>query len=174
MLDGLFRPYDLDQALGAGWKQSVSAHWWAVGIVLLAAAVRLPGLGSRSLWFDEALSGCIARPDTLSVLLNVAGSSHPHGYYSLLHLWRAFGASELVLRFPSALCSGLAMALTLGLAQFPLQIYYALEARAYGLAIALSAGMIWLFLRGVRRHGHGPWRLYVHYFIALVVLASDI
>ncbi|MBN1811557.1 MAG: glycosyltransferase family 39 protein [Anaerolineae bacterium] len=171
--------------------------WWVVAFLLLAATVRFPGLGARSLWFDEALGGMIARLDTAQVLANAAGSSHPPGYYFLLHLWRLAGESEFALRFPSAWFSLAAVALvarlgrdlagrrgarlaTLGMALAPFQVYYAQEARMYGLAIALSAGVIWTFLRGVRGNSRWVWwvygvlvalGLYVHYFIALVVLA---
>ncbi len=171
--------------------------WEGMGIVLLGAALRLCRLGARSLWFDEALSGCIARLDGVSVLTNVAGSSHPPGYYFLLHLWLPVcGSSELALRFPSAAFSLLAVALTyrlarmvlgkqagwmaaLGMAFSPFQLYYAQEARMYGLAIALSAGIVWAFLQGVRGRQWALWAygllvalgLYVHYYIGLVVLS---
>ena len=177
-----------------GWR---AYRWEVVGITLLAAAVRLPNLGARSLWFDEALSGCIARLDALSVLANAARSSHPPGYYLLLHLFRPLGASEFALRLPSALCSLLAVVLTwqlagelfgrrtarlaaLGMALSPFQVYYAQEARMYGLVIALSAGVLWTFLRGARKGERRVWwaygtltgvGLYVHYYVALLVLA---
>jgi len=170
--------------------------WMFIATMILAAALRFCRLGARSLWFDEALSGCIARLDTLSILTNAAGSSHPSGYYFLLHLWHPLGSSEFVLRLPSALCSLLAVALTwglahelfdgrtarlaaLGMAVAPFQVYYAQEARGYALAIALSAGLMWCFYQGVRRGGWGAWLgyglftalgLYVHYYIALVVV----
>jgi len=170
-----------------------------VGLLLIATLARFPGLGKRSLWFDEALSGAIAALSTQEVLANAAGSSHPPGYYYLLHLWRGVGDSEFVLRFPSAWCSILAVALVarlardafdpqtgylaaVGMAVSPFQIYYAQEARMYGLAIALSAGVIWAFLRTIRlrRNRSASWwpyiilttlGLYVHYYVALVVLA---
>jgi mannosyltransferase len=168
-----------------------------VATLLLAAAARLPGLGARSLWFDEALSGLIAQLSTAQVLANSAGSSHPPGYYFLLHLWHPLGTGEFILRFPSAWFSLVAVALvarlaydlygrrvarlaTLGMALAPFQVYYAQEARTYGLVIALSAGMLWGFLRGVRRGGRMAWwvygalaalGLYAHYYVALVVLA---
>jgi 4-amino-4-deoxy-L-arabinose transferase-like glycosyltransferase len=171
--------------------------WWIVAFLLLGAAVRFPNLGARSLWFDEALGGVIARLSTGQVLANVTGSSHPPGYYFLLHLWRAVGESGFALRFPSAWFSLAAVALVarlgrdlidkwgarlaaLGMALAPFQVYYAQEARMYSLAIGLSAGVLWAFLRGVRGSGRWTWwvygvlvalGLYVHYYIALVVLA---
>ncbi|HEC34676.1 MAG TPA: hypothetical protein ENI37_08195 [Chloroflexi bacterium] len=168
-----------------------------VVLLLLATAVRFPTLGARSLWFDEALSGLIARLSTTQVLSNAAGSSHPPGYYFVLHLWRPLGESEFALRFPSAWCSLAAVALVarlgrdlsgqrtarlaaLGMALSPFQIYYAQETRMYGLTIALSAGVLWAFLRGACENNRKAWcaygvltglGLYVHYYIALAVLA---
>jgi uncharacterized membrane protein len=154
-------------------------------------------LRARSLWFDEALSASIAKLGAVQVLTNAAGSSHPPGYYFLLHLWRPIGGSEFALRFPSAWFSLLAVALvarlgrdffgpraawlaTLGMAIAPFQVYYAQEARMYGMVIALSAGLLWAFLRGVRGRQRGAWwlygvlvalGLYIHYYVALLVLA---
>jgi mannosyltransferase len=168
-----------------------------VALLLLAAAVRFPGLGARSLWFDEALSGAIARLSGSQVLTNAVGSSHPPGYYFLLHLLRGLGGSEFALRFPSAWCSLAATALVarlgrdllgrrgarfaaLGMALAPFQIYYAQEARMYSLAILLSAGAIWMFRKGTREGDRWAWLayglavslgLYVHYYMGLVVLA---
>lgn len=168
-----------------------------VALLLLAAAVRFPGLGTRSLWFDEALSGTIARLSASQVLTNAVGSSHPPGYYFLLHLSQGLGRSEFALRFPSAWCSLAATALVarlghdllgrrgarltaLGMALAPFQIYYAQEARMYSLAILLSTGVMWTFVKGTREGGRWFWSgyglaaalgLYVHYYVGLVVLA---
>lgn len=165
--------------------------------LLLAAALRFPGLGMRSLWFDEALSALIARLPAAQVWANAAGSSHPPGHYMILHLWRFMGSNEFALRFPSAWCSLLAVALVarlgrclegrrmarlaaLGMAIAPFQVYYAQEARMYSLAIALNAGVLWSFLDGVWRGGRRIWAaygalavaaLYVHYYSALLLLA---
>jgi len=171
--------------------------WTLVALLLLAALARFSGLGARSLWFDEALSGLIARLDTVQVLANAAGSSHPPGYYFLLHLWQPLGKSEFALRFPSAWCSLAAVALVarlgrdvfdrrtarlaaLGMALSPFQVYYGQEARMYAIAVLVSAGVLWSFLRGVQGDGRAAWwaygvltalGLYVHYYVALVVLA---
>ena len=168
-----------------------------VFLLLLASAVRFPGLGARSLWFDETLSGLVAQLNAVQVLTNAAGSSHPPGYYFLLHLWRALDGSEFILRFPSAWFSLAAVALVarlghdlfgprearlaaLGMALAPFQVYYAQEARMYAAAIAFSAGVIWAFLQGVRRYSRTAWwiyailtalALYTHYYVALVILA---
>lgn len=168
-----------------------------VAFLLVAALARFPGLGKRSLWFDEALSGLIAQLSTPEVLTNAAGSSHPPGYYLLLHVWHPAGESEFALRFPSAWFSLLAVAIVarlardflsrrtarlaaLGMAISPFQVYYAQEARMYGLAIALSASVLWAFLRVATRDGLTGWwlyvilaamGLYVHYYVGLVIAA---
>jgi len=169
--------------------------WALIALLLLAALLRFPDLGARSLWFDEALSGLIARLSVTQVLTNVASSSHPPGYYFLLCLLRPLGRSEFALRFPSAWCSLAAVAAVarlggelfdrrvargaaLGMAVAPFQVYYAQEARMYSLAALLSTCVLWAFWHAVRERRWWVWGLYavlvalgvhVHYFIALVV-----
>jgi mannosyltransferase len=170
--------------------------WWIVAFLLLAVVLRFPGLGVRSLWFDEAFSGSVARLSTVQVLTGASRDNHPPGHFLLLHLCRPLGASEFALRFPSAWCSVAAVALVarlgcdlfgkraarlaaLGMAIAPFQVYYAQEARMYGLVIALSAGSLWAFLRAVRGDGRAWWLyglftalgLYTHYYAALAMLA---
>jgi len=166
-----------------------------VTLLLVAALARFPGLGERSLWFDEALSGLIAQLSTSEVLTNAAGSSHPPGYYLLLHVWHPVGESEFALRFPSVWFSLLAVAIVarlardflgrrtarlaaLGMATSPFQVYYAQEARMYGLAIALSAGVLWASLQVATRDDRTGWwlyvtlaaaGLYVHYYVGLMI-----
>jgi 4-amino-4-deoxy-L-arabinose transferase-like glycosyltransferase len=74
------------------------------GLIALAAAVRLIGLGDRGLWLDESFTGLLARGrvDRIPDLLRL--DSGPPLYY--LVTWvvtRVAGTSELVLRLPSAL-----------------------------------------------------------------------
>jgi 4-amino-4-deoxy-L-arabinose transferase-like glycosyltransferase len=168
--------------------------WTLVALLLLAALLRFFGLGMRSLWFDEALSGLIGRLSKVQVLANAASSSHPPAYYYMLHMWQPLGASEFALRVPSAWCSLAAVAVVarlggelfdrrvarvaaLGMAIAPFQIYYAQEARMYGLAVLISAGVLWAFWRALRESGWWGWGAYtvlfalgmhVHYFVTLV------
>jgi mannosyltransferase len=175
-------------------------YWWLVLILLLAAGLRFFRLDARSLWFDEALSVLIGRLTLSQVLTGAAGSSHPPGYYLLLHVWQAagMGGHDWLLRYPSVVASLLSVALTyrvgralfdgrvgllaaLGMALAPFQVYYAQEARMYALATALALGATWCFVRGVREpRSVVAWigyallaalGLYTHYFVAWVLLS---
>ena len=77
----------------------------AVGLTLLALAVRLTGLTSRSLWLDEAFSAWFSA-QSFHYLWNVLPTyeAHPPFYYSLLKVWRGiFGGDALALRSISVL-----------------------------------------------------------------------
>src|SRR3989304_5716394 len=72
-------------------------------VLLAAAALRLWGLGHKSLWFDEAYSVYIARQalEEIPRLLRLY-DTHPPLYYVLLHLWMGVaGQSEVAVRVPS-------------------------------------------------------------------------
>jgi mannosyltransferase len=176
-------------------------NWWLVLILLLAAGLRFFRLDARSLWFDEALSVLIGRLTLYEAVTGAAGSSHPPGYYLLMHLWQALGTSDWLLRYPSVFVSVLSVSLTyrlgvslferraglvaaLGMAVAPLQVYYAQEARMYGLATALTLGAVCCMVcgltlprRAVAWMGYGLFAvlgLYTHYFVAWVVLAAHV
>src|SRR5579875_1121360 len=77
-----------------------------VPILLLAAGVRILGLGNTDLWGDEAFS-VMTSLGPPSKLLGILATSEPHPplYPFLLVVWlRAFGSSEFVARLPSAFC----------------------------------------------------------------------
>lgn len=174
-------------------------HWWLVLILLLAAGLRFFRLDGRSLWFDEALSVLIGRLTLQQVLGGAAGSSHPPGYYFLLHVWQAvgMGKGDWLLRYPSVFASVLSVGLiygvgrslfdgrtgllaALGMAIAPFQVYYAQEARMYAPATVLTLGVTWCFVCGIRRpRAVAAWvgyallaafGLYTHYFVAWVLL----
>jgi 4-amino-4-deoxy-L-arabinose transferase-like glycosyltransferase len=118
--------------------------------------MRLPGLGSRALWYDEAFSILFAREGpsamwygTLTPVEGAAADVHPLLYYSMLWLWmKVFGQSALAVRSLSVLISigVLIVLVALGRAMFnpsigllsgliyafsPFQIHYGQEARMY-------------------------------------------
>ncbi len=154
-------------------------HGWqltlAVLILLLAAGLRLHRLGAQSLWNDEGASYAMTRRPPDAIIANAAADIHPPGYYLLLAGWTHLaGASELALRFPSALASLLTVALVyalgrrlfgkgagaataLLLAANTFAVYYAQEARMYALlGLWATAGMValvaWLEEGGRTRH----------------------
>ncbi len=70
--------------------------------VLVAATFRLPGIGSRSLWGDEAYSLAFAAQPAwriVSIAIFGAADVHPPLYYLLLKTWLTlFGSSDLAAR----------------------------------------------------------------------------
>ena len=88
-------------------------------VLLLAAGVRILGLGNTDLWGDEAFSVMTALGPP-SKLLGILATSEPHPplYPFLLVVWlRAFGSSELVARLPSAFCGIASVAVAAALAR---------------------------------------------------------
>jgi len=95
---------------------------WGFGlwVTLLAAAVRLYGLGVQSLWLDEAFSHLFATlPLDMAWQAMIVDAVHPPLYYLLMRLdyllmrlvVALVGGSEFALRFPSALAGVLTVAL---------------------------------------------------------------
>lgn len=144
-----------------------------IALTALAAALRLPTLGSQSLWLDEVLTAQLARGDLGSLFHTVAEEeANPPLFYLVEWLWtRLAGTSELALRLPSALC-GIALvpvayaigrrlaseragiALAALVAVHPLLVYYAQEARGYA-AVALACAVGFLCFLGALEDRRG-------------------
>ena len=134
----------------------------AVAIIVLAAVVRLWGLGEQSIWQDEAYSVVLARHDVGTIIQTQVEDSSPPLYYLLLHIWiRVFGDSEFCARLLSALFGIGLVAATLmiasrlftaavglwagGMLAFaPLAVYYSQEARMYSLTPLLAIMSVYL------------------------------
>ena len=134
-----------------------------IALTALAAALRLPTLGSQSLWLDEVLTGELARGSLGGLFHQVAEQeANPPLFYVVEWLWtRAAGTGEIALRLPSALF-GIALvpvaygigrrlaseragvALGALVAVHPLLVYYSQEARGYA-AVALACAVGFLF-----------------------------
>lgn len=137
-----------------------------LAVMILAAILRLHDLGLRSLWLDETFSAWFSAQDWRT-LWNVVPTyeTHPPFYYSLLKLWRVFGADEFTLRLFSVVVSLLTIPLIylcgkicgggrVGLlaafmfACAKLEIFYAQDARPYAcftLAMAImTTAACWL------------------------------
>ena len=172
-----------------------------IGMVLLliAAVVRLIGLGLDSLWFDEVFSVRIARLGVSEIVSLAARDVHPPLYYLLLHFWtKLFGDTEFAVRMLSAVFSGLTVFVVYRLALMlfnrrtaiytalltalsPLQVFYAQEARMYALLACLSTISVYFFLRWLKDGERLPAVLYVistalllytHLYALFVVLAQ--
>lgn len=135
-----------------------------------ALGLRLAGLTSESLWYDEAWSVAIARESlgwiaTLRVPgwpwpLPYTGSGGGLLYHLVLHFWLALGEDPFTVRLFSALLgvAGVALAVLLGrdlfgeregwasgilMAASPLQVWYGQEARMYALFTCLMLAAAW-------------------------------
>ncbi|MCW8132968.1 MAG: glycosyltransferase family 39 protein [Planctomycetota bacterium] len=162
--------------LFGSWKPVPRAAWVLLaGITLLAAALRFYGLDRDSLWYDEFLTYAISGPKDLNAAwTNIRDDVHPPGHPLLM--WaviNAFGGSEFVLRFPSALFGtlsipllflvgwrlyshreGLAAALFMAVLWCP--VAYSQEARNYAMLVMLVLGSVlcWLpMMDALRREG---------------------
>lgn len=140
-------------------------------VLLLAAGLRLPGLGDDALWYDEQVTAVEVDQPSLRDTWRAArrhDASTPPLFPVVLHAWaRAAGHSEWALRLPSVLAGLLGVAFTwaagrrwLGAgpaavvaaslaATAPVLVYYAREARAYSAAFALAALGGWLVARAM-------------------------
>ncbi len=137
-----------------------------LGVLLLAAALRLLPLADQPLWIDEAFSLWLAEQSIPQIISHSARlDQHPPLFYLVLHFARdGLGRSAFALRLPAALASvaavpllfvtgarlhgqtaGLLAALLLALS--PLHVRYAQEARMYApLALAVAASL-YFFVR---------------------------
>ena len=174
-------------------------RWSLVILTLLAALLRLHGLGSESLWFDEGWSAVVARLDG-PTLRNVLATQPFPLYYALLHLWARLGDGEFSLRLLSALAGALTVPFLyaqvkhfwgasaarwagLLLAISPLHVWYSQEARMYALGTLWAAMASWAFLRAWAKPALKWWGLYVllsalalytFYYAALVLVAHGL
>lgn len=169
-------------------------------LTLLAAWLRLPGLGDRSLWLDELCTwhvSCLPFADSVQWTPEV---TTPPLYQLCVRLFttgRVF-PSEWLLRVPAALSGVALIPLTYALARafgcrvrtstaagFLLAIQrahidYSGEARAYTLLLLLSAMGVWMWyrfnqrpttLRGLAAAGVLVAACYAHYLAVLLVPA---
>ncbi len=175
---------------------------WMWLIILLAFGLRTWAIDRQDIWGDEAVSIQLCRQDLAQV---VAGGAEtvPPLYHLLLFLWlRLAGTTPLAIRFLSAAFSTLAVPLVYllgrqifgrpaagGLAALlaavsPALIYYAQEARVYGVLVFLTAASLCCALRVMHTPRRpGPWVAYAltslaagytHYYAFFVVLAQNL
>jgi mannosyltransferase len=153
-------------ARASGWPT-----WWPLAaLTLLAAALRLPTLGSQSLWYDEAFTPVHVLHGGLGATLHAVSqteNSPPLWYVLEWGFTRVLGTGAVALRLLSAL-GGIAtvplawgvggelagrraaVATALLVAVNPLLVWYSQEARVYGLFVFVAALALWCFLRALR------------------------
>lgn len=155
-------------------------------ILLLAVFVRLLGILSRPIWYDEAFSILFSEKGFSAMLYGTlaptgAGSAdiHPLGYYTLLWLWmKAFGESLLAARLLS-IVAGLASVCLVYLiawealsdartalygmlfaALAPFQVHYAQEIRMYAFLAMWLLLATYAYQRGSKTKDWRWWGLF--------------
>lgn len=140
-------------------------------ILVLALVVRVIGLSTRNLWYDEAFAVLFSEKGldamlygTLTPVAGGAADIHPLLYYSTLNVWMSvFGQSAVMVRLWSVLLgvttvyviyrlgrdlfddkTGLVAALVSALAPFHVQ--YSQEVRMYALLALLTVSATWCFV----------------------------
>lgn len=147
-------------------RAAEKASWLILAILTLAGFLRLYGLGSESVWLDEAVSVHIAKTSLLSIIQSgINNDVHPPLYYLLLHFWMLlFGQSEAAIRSLSACFGiisvyllykvgrelfdhkvGLVASFLLAISAFA--IYYSQEARQYSLLLLLTLLSFFFFIK---------------------------
>lgn len=174
-----------------------------VALTVVAAALRLYGIGHQSLWFDEAYTATLVKLPLARMLSTIPKTeSTPYLYYLLIWVWaHIFGHGAADLRALSALLgtavvpvaylatqrlianrrAALAVA---ALAAFnPLLIWYSQEARAYELLVLTSACSLLAFSYAREQPSRrrlaawalaGGIALVSHYDAALVVVPEAV
>lgn len=154
-------------------------------IFILGLAVRLLGIATRPIWYDEAFSILFSEKGpspmlygTLAATGSGAADIHPLGYYTLLWLWmKVFGESLISVRMLSILAgmgvvcliyligrdlfgettARLAMLFT---ALAPFQIHYAQEIRMYSFMAMWLLLATYAYLRGSKTRQRRWWILF--------------
>jgi mannosyltransferase len=172
--------------------------WPLAAILLVAAALRLPTLGSQSLWYDEAFTPVHVLHASLGATLHSVSqteNSPPLWYVLEWGFTRVLGTGAVALRLLSAL-AGLATvplawgvgrelagrraaaATALLVAVNPLFVWYSQEARVYGLFVFTATLALWCFLRALRDPtprrlaafaASGALALLTHYFAVFLL-----
>jgi uncharacterized membrane protein len=150
-------------------------------ILVIAVSVRLIGIGSRPIWYDEAFSILFAEKGlsamlqgTLTLLGGSAAEEHPLGYYVLLWIWmKAFGETLIAARLLSILVGLISVCLVYLIARetlsntrtarlsmlfaalAPFQIHYAQEIRMYSFLSLWLLLATYAYQRGSQT---GNWR----------------
>ena len=134
------------------------------GIFLTALILRLIGIGSREIFYDDAFSILLSENSLSQIINGTAADTMPPLYYFYLHFWENFGNSIVVLRLSSVLVSMAILVVSydlirrvfgwtaavwgaLFLAVSPLQIYHAQELRMYTWLVLSQVSYFWFFYK---------------------------
>ncbi len=158
-----------------------------LAIFMVGLAIRLYGLGSESLWWDEVYAiATMAHPGPLEIIRLSSTDNNPPLFYLILHYWMLLaGESAFSVRLPSAIAGALAVpvmyrvgtllfdrsagllaALILALSAY--HVRYAQEARAYGLMVFLTLLSFYFFVK-LARGGSSRYSI-VGYVISFFII----
>ena len=142
-----------------------AGRWILILVVLLAFGARAYGLGSQSLWADEAKSVLVSSWSLPSIVTEQIAHEHPPLHYLLLHLQMSLaGRSEFAVRYLSLFFSVLLVPLLYAVGKLlagervgmlaallaalsPFYVRFAQEGRMYSLAFFLSLLSTYFFLQ---------------------------
>lgn len=131
-------------------------------ILGLAIGLRLVGINSREIQYDDAFSFFLARQKLGEIIQGTAADTMPPLYYFLLHFWQQWSDELGFLRLLSIILSilGWAIAVDLSRRMFgeqtavvagfllafsPLQIYHSQDVRMYSLLMTGQLAYYWFF-----------------------------
>lgn len=161
----------------------------AVCLLGLAYTLRVYGLGRQDLWGDEAVSALVLKHDVVQILNGQVDPLLPPLYFLLLRFCTCLaGRTEFAIRYLSLVGAMVGVAFTgraareslgrpagalaLALATIaPFQVYYAQEARMYGVALAFNAGALWAAIAALRQRRLARQKSFWQAWIAFAVLA---
>jgi 4-amino-4-deoxy-L-arabinose transferase-like glycosyltransferase len=161
-------------------------------ILLMGFIVRLPGIFSRPIWYDEAFSILFSEKGLGPMLYGTLTSTgagtadiHPLGYYSLLWVWMSvFGGSLLAVRLMSIIAGVATVGLAYLIAQelfskriavlsgvivalAPFQVHYSQEIRMYALLAFWLLLATYAIIRASLGAGGKKWWLIFAVYCAL-------
>jgi len=162
------------------------------------AVVRLIGIGSSSLWYDEMFTLRASGLPLASLISDLPAARHPPLYYATMHFWLMFGSGESWARGLSFTAGIVSILLTylLGRELFsrraglwaaalvsvsPFLVWYSRDATDYSWAIMFVLASLYFLARGVKRGGWKNWlayslvtlaAAYTHFFAAFVLLGE--
>lgn len=130
----------------------------------LAVGLRLIGINSREIQYDDAFSVFLARQNFGNIIQGTAADTMPPLYYFLLHFWQQLSSDLGFLRLLSVILSlvgwmiavdlcrrmfGSKTAVIAGflLAFSPLQLYHSQDIRMYALLMSGQLAYYWFFYR---------------------------
>ena len=131
---------------------------WSIGLAAFAA--RLHGLGDKPFWLDEVATFHRATASLRELVASSLHADHYPSYFLLTWLAAKFGASQWLLRLPSAIFGALAASATYAVGQrvggrasgaiagllmalSPFEVQFGQEARSYTLVTCLILIALW-------------------------------